>query len=75
MTADHIGYIWLGLRDNISCLEIEHQYEKLAFSPDYLIAIDIEMVLNQEIHTTIMPRVEAQLGKNSPILELNDTRI
>ena len=46
MTADHIGYIWLGLRENINILEIEHQYEKLAFSPDYLIAVDIEMVLN-----------------------------
>ena len=46
MTVDNLGYIWLGLRENISVVEMEHQNQKLAFAPDYLVAVDIEMVLN-----------------------------
>ena len=32
MSVDSLGYIWLGLRENISVMDIEFQREKIVFA-------------------------------------------
>ena len=75
MTVDNLGYVWLGLRQNISLIELEFQREKVAFAFDTLQCVEIDLILNQEINEVILPRVEGSLVKNHPQLELNDTKI
>ena len=36
MTPDSLGFLWLGLRENISLMELEFQREKVAFAFDTL---------------------------------------
>ena len=36
MSVDNLGYLWLGLRENISIVELEYQREKVAFAFDTL---------------------------------------
>lgn len=50
MTADSLGYIWLGLRENISVIEILYQRENVAFAFDVLQCVEIDMTFNEEIN-------------------------
>ena len=36
MSADNLGYIWFGLRENISVIDILYQRENVAFAFDVL---------------------------------------
>ena len=32
MSVDNLGYMWLGLRENTSVMELEYQRERVAFA-------------------------------------------
>ena len=77
MSVDNLGYIWLGLRQNISLVELEFQREKVAFAFDTMQCVEIDLILNQEINTMIKPKVEGAFMRGKPInsLDLSDSKI
>ena len=71
MTVERLEVIWLGVRDNISLVEIEHQTELLALvSIHTLVLLDVEMRLNAQINDIIIPR-----DNNRTVLNLSDTSL
>ena len=71
MTVERLEVVWLGMRDNISLVEIHHQTELLALvSINTLILIDIETRLNAQINDVIIPRDNSGIA-----LDLSDTSL
>ena len=75
MSVDNLGYIWLGLRQNTSVMELEHQRERVAFAFTTLQAVEIELVLNQEINELIYPVVGQMNEKRPTALDLTGSKI
>ena len=75
MSVDNLGYMWLGLRENTSVMELEYQRERVAFAFSTLQAVEIDLILNQEINATILPIVEKQNEKHLSALDLSGAKI
>ena len=64
MDVNQLQLIWLGLRQNTSLVQLEYQKENVVFAFDTLNAVEIEMILNQQINEIIIPKVPMNVNSD-----------